>query len=506
MAKRKQTAVRKRRKPKAAPRKNSKKKKQKNKLRYAIGILIVLLILIISVSIYNVFKPLPQGVSKLSSETKTDHIELLTDVTYQSHNKTQYNQEIFDKVNETIQEADDYIILDMFLFNSYQTGNQQYPKIVDRLTQSIINKKKENPNIRIIIITDPINTFYGSYTPEHIKKLKENNIDVHFTNLNKLRDSNPTYSGIYRTLFQWFGNSENGKLSNPLSEEAPNVTVRGYLSILNMKANHRKTLVTEKHAMIISANPHDPSGYHQNIGIRLSGPIQKSLIKSELAVANMSGGQYDYRDFQIRNNSWSDNSPYTVQIATEGKIKEQVIKHIKKLQSKDRLSIGMFYLSDRDVIEELIKASNRNVKIKLILDINKEAFGKEKPGIPNKPVASELVNRSDDNIKVRWANSNGEQYHSKYLLFEQHENKNAVMILGSSNLTKRNLGDYNLETDIIIKGSQNDPAFQKLSTTFNDTWNNHEYDMTTQYDANKDEKLWKKILYRIQESTGLSSF
>src|SRR5699024_7730850 len=82
----------------------------------------------------------------------------------------------------------------------------------------------------------------------------------------------------YRTLFQWFGNSEKGKLPNPLSGEALNVTVRSYLKLLNMKANHRKTLVTENHGMILSSNPHDPSGYHHNVGVRVSGPLQKSII------------------------------------------------------------------------------------------------------------------------------------------------------------------------------------------------------------------------------------
>jgi len=482
------------------------KKKHKFQKKYLLWLAYILLAFVIAVSIFHVFKILPHGVSKTSSETKTEHVELLTDVTYKSGDEMNYDHEIFDKVNETINEANDFIIMDMFLFNSYKTGDKTYPDIANRLTQSLIAKKQENPNMRIIVITDPLNSFYGSYTPENIKDLKEYNIDVQYTDLNKLRDSNPIYSGTYRTFFQWFGNSENGKLSNPISSEAPDVTVRGYLGILNMKANHRKTLVTEKHGMVLSSNPHDSSGYHQNVGVRVTGPIQNALIKSELAVANMSGAQYSASDFKINHNSWRDDATYSVQLATEGKIKEQIIKNIKKTQSKDRISIGMFYLSDRDVINELIKASKRNVKIKLILDINKEAFGKEKPGVPNKPVASELVNRSKGNIKVKWALSNGEQYHSKYLLFEQNENKNATMILGSSNLTRRNMGDYNLESDIIIKGKQTDEAFAKLSRTFNDAWDNKEHTMTAQYDDFKDESLWKRVMYRIQEKTGLSSF
>lgn len=491
---------------KSKSKKQSKRRKNNLTKRNFFWLIAIIVIIVAIVSIYNVFKPLPHGVSKLSSETKTDNVELLTDVTYKSKGKMHYNQEIFDKVNQTIDEADDFIIMDMFLFNGYQTGDKAYPKIAERITDSLIKKKQQNPQIKIIVITDPLNTFYGSYTPEHIKKLKAHNIDVHYTDLNQLRDSNPIYSGFYRTFVQWFGNSENGKLNNPLSSKAPDVTVRGYLNILNMKANHRKTLVTEKSGMVLSSNPHNPSGFHHNIGVRVSGPIQNAIIKSEIAMANLSGGNYDAHDFKIKNNSWEDNAPYTVQLATEGKIKKKIIEHIKKSQSKDRISIGMFYLSDRDIINELVKASKRNVDIKIILDINKEAFGKEKPGVPNKPVASELINRSNNNIKLRWALSNGEQFHSKYLLFEQYENKNAVMILGSANLTRRNIQDYNGEADIIIKGKQTDPPFKKLSTTFNHYWNNDEHNLTAQYDEYKDEALWKKVLYRIQEKTGASSF
>ena len=179
----------------------SKKKRSKFKKHYILWSLYIIIFTIIAVSIYNVFKPLPHGVSKLSSETKTDDVELLTDLSYKSGNEMHYDHEIFDKVNETIQEANDFIIMDMFLFNGYQTGDKKYPPISKRITDSLIQKKQENPNVRIIILTDPINTFYGSYTPDNIKDLKNHNIDVRYTNLSKLRDSNPIYSGAYRTLF-----------------------------------------------------------------------------------------------------------------------------------------------------------------------------------------------------------------------------------------------------------------------------------------------------------------
>ena len=46
------------------------------------------------------------------------------------------------------------------------------------------------------------------------------------------------------------------------------VTVRSWLAILNLKANHRKVAIaddgTELRALITSANPHDGSSAHTN--------------------------------------------------------------------------------------------------------------------------------------------------------------------------------------------------------------------------------------------------
>ena len=56
----------------------SKKKRSKFKKHYILWSLYIIIFTIIAVSIYNVFKPLPHGLSKLSSETKTDDVELFS--------------------------------------------------------------------------------------------------------------------------------------------------------------------------------------------------------------------------------------------------------------------------------------------------------------------------------------------------------------------------------------------------------------------------------------------
>ena len=50
----------------------------------------------------------------------------------------------------------------------------------------------------------------------------------------------------------------------------------------------------------------------------------------------------------------------------------------------------MFYLSERKIISAIKKAHSRKVKVRLLLDPNKDAFGREKNGIPNRSVAYEL--------------------------------------------------------------------------------------------------------------------
>ncbi len=51
----------------------------------------------------------------------------------------------------------------------------------------------------------------------------------------------------------------------------------------------------------------------------------------------------------------------------------------------------MFYLSERQIIKALIAAQQRGVQVRVLLDPNKDAFGREKNGIPNRQVAAELT-------------------------------------------------------------------------------------------------------------------
>jgi phosphatidylserine/phosphatidylglycerophosphate/cardiolipin synthase-like enzyme len=141
--------------------------------------------------------------------------------------------------------------------------------------------------------------------------------------------------------------------------------------------------------------------------------------------------------------------------------------------------------------------------VRVLLDPNKDAFGYEKNGVPNQPVAADL-RRGD--VVTRWCDTHGEQCHAK-LLLARYASGEAVLILGSANFTRRNLQDLNLETNVALRGPQDLPAIRDASAWFELLWSNAPgRRFSVEYDAFADEALRKRFQYRVEEGTGLSTF
>lgn len=466
-------------------------------------IVIFLLIFILISSLYGALKPLPKGVSVEGKSQGLDSIKFLRDLTYEKEGQIVHDRQIFNNVYRIIDEANNFIILDMFLFNDDydKKDTDTYPKLTSDLTQKLVNKKKSNPGVKIYFITDKINTGYGSYPSKYLEEMKKNNIEVIVTNLSVLRDSNYLYSGIWRGIFQWFNIPSKGLLPNPFGSQAPKFRLYSYFDLLNFKANHRKVICTENEALVSSGNPHEPSGNHSNIAFAVKGEIVNDLIESEKVVASFSGGNIAVNGYVSQNKSTND---VISMLITEGKIKAHLLKEIKNSDSDDVIEIGVFYLAERDLINELKAAAKRGAKIKLILDMNKDAFGRKKNGVPNTEVAKELLSKNNGNIEVRWYNTHGEQYHSKIAIFNRKAE--TVVIGGSANFTKRNIGDYNLETDIKIAAPNDSQVIKDVLSYFDMIWNNKNGNYTIDYKEYKKSSFLKTVLYRIQEITGFSSF
>jgi phosphatidylserine/phosphatidylglycerophosphate/cardiolipin synthase-like enzyme len=483
-------------------------------------LLLTLLGVSIVAALYGVFRPLGEGLSIEGNQYHNSKVQFIYDLTYEQDGMIVHQQNIFAEVLELIEDAEEFIVLDMFLFNDLRKQDAEFPTLVANLTEQLLAKKQQNPDLEIYVLSDEINTFYGSYMPENFRQLAENGVEVIITDLNSLRDSNPLYSGIWRAFIHWWGTEGKGWLPNAFSAEGPKVTARSYLKMFNFKANHRKVVVTEKKALISSANPHDASGFHSNIAFVVEGQIIQDILESEKAVAALSD-QVIAVDYEAKEDEQvaemyallqepavaaktnTTNAVVETCLLTESKIKKHLLSEIKALTQGGQIWIGMFYLSDRQVIKELLLAAERGVDIRLVLDANKDAFGLEKNGIPNRPVANELYEKSAGKIKVRWYKTHGEQYHTK-LVFLKGRGR-SVIIGGSANLTRRNLDDYNLETDLKISAVNDSQLVQEIENYFNKIWTNEDGIYTLDFEEYRETQLWKKILYLFQEWTGFST-
>ena len=172
------------------------------------------------------------------------------------------------------------------------------------------------------------------------------------------------------------------------------------------------------------------------------------------------------------------------------------------------IEIAMFYLSDRMVIDALKAAIRRDVSLFLILDANRDAFGREKNGIPNRPVAAELMKLAHDHpIEIRWADTRGEQFHPKAMAVIPADGRHPVLLLGSANWTRRNLGNLNLESDILLENPGT--ALDDYRQWFAERWTNADQAATVDYDTwaiDGMTRFWKTVLYRFQEAFGAGTF
>ncbi len=500
----------------------------------------------LAVGVWHGAKPLPDGLRVASDwvETPASDARLLFDVTAaDGYGRPVVQQQIFDESLRMIAAAREFIVLDQFLFNAHH-GSLAPDRAADtapdaapaptrslsrELREALIAARRSQPQLRVLFITDPINDVYGGAPSPDLAALRAAGIDVVVTDLDRLRDPNPIYSTLWRVGIRWWSGDGAGPgwLPNPLAEGPQRVTFRAWARLLNMKANHRKVIVADDGAggligLVGSMNPHDASGAHSNTALQVRGAALTSLLASELAVARFSGWRGDWPPpaaaaapsaaaaapaAAVGTPAPRAPPPLRLRTLTEGAIRDALLEQIALAQRDDRIDLAMFYLSERRIIDALVAAAARGVTVRVLLDPNRDAFGREKNGIPNRPVASELVTRSDGAIKLRWYRTHGEQFHSK--LFALHQADRSWLTTGSANLTRRNVADFNLEANLAVEAPPDTEIVLAATTWFETLWSNRApvgVEYSTDFGTFADPAQSSYWAYRIMEATGLSSF
>ncbi|MBQ2942510.1 MAG: phospholipase [Clostridia bacterium] len=474
-------------------------KKTKKKIKA-----LIIAVLLIFPLIVSAMTKMPEGTSYKGEYYPTTDFEFIYDLSYEKGGETIREHNILEENLRLINEADEFIIADLFLFNDeYNKDSGLYPKSVERVTDALIAKKAENPDMPVVLITDPINNFYGAYEQKYITKLKDGGVDVVITELNALKDSNILVSGYYRCYTKWFGTDGLYWLPNFFEKDAHKVNLRSVIKLANFKANHRKVVITDKEAMVSSANPHDPSSYHSNIALRLKGDVIGDLLETEKTVIALSGGIVPDVTYSYGGETVGEIPK--IRIVTENEIKNSLIESMDASGYGDEIRLGIFYISDFDILDALGRAADRGADVKIVADPNKDAFGIEKNGSPNRSALCELY-EEHENVDVRWYATKGEQYHGKTAVFNYKRNGETRVILGSANFTRRNIGGFNLETDAEIIMDSTDKRAEGINAYFDRIWENEDGEYTLPIEEYYEDGFLMRILWKIQEVTGLCSW
>ena len=421
---------------------------------------------------------------------------------------------IGDKAIEMINDADKVILASVFLFDVLYVDREPQRDIVNEISNAIIEKKRSNPTITVVVVLGPINRAYGRRIGPAVKRLLDNGVDFFYSDLVSTKSATIFSVGeLFRDTLRFVDNISFGiagqilsiparpkiPLPNPLDEEGLSLESLWY--VLALKANHRKLLVTDSadtyEAMITSANPHNASSSFANYSVTVKGDLAKYIYmviredvihSKKLDMVDWSNKSKDYQESflteilppilpsDINAHSLSTSRQVAVSFITESRIRDKIIEMLSSAEDEDEVRIQMFYLSEFKVIDAIIDTAKRLKKpVRIILDANKNAFGSKKDGTPNRQVAAHLMQKKKElglNLQIRWYDTGLEQNHAKIMSITNTDAQKPKYELmnGSANWTGKNLKDINLEANVCVKGSEK--VVSKFNRLFDLLWNN----------------------------------
>ena len=474
----------------------------------------------IGVAGWQAAKPLPEGVHVASPICRqgAGAVAFIADITAaDAFGRAVVSQGIFDAVLEVVHGARHFIVLDYSAIGADAAAAGPQRRIAAELTDALLERRRTQPDLAVLFITDPANERYGAARSPELQLLRAAGVEVVLTGLDRLRDSNLAYSSLWRLTLRWWDPP-----SGPFGVETRR---------LNFKADDRRLVIADDGrggltAVIGSATPLDSESGWSNVAARLTGGALESLLESELAIARFSGWAGSSERFLARGAqsprpadcAASAGAPLAapaevtesdarVQLLTEGAIREGLLARVDATGRGDAIDVAMFHLAERGVIESLLAAARRAVSVRVILDPDAAAPTGTAAAIPNQPVASELVARSGGAIRLRWYRTHGERFHDSLVMI--YGPQQLWLTLGSAQLTRRSLADYNLEANVVLEVTRSSALAQQALQYFDTLWVNRAA-LGIEYSADfavfADPAQSDYWLGRLMEGAGLSAF
>jgi PLD-like domain len=425
---------------------------------------LVLLLLLtgwLSLVFWNSAKPLPPGTHIVSQTSRLSEADV--DFLYEPAQ----GSDILAREMSAVDHAEQLILFDR-------------SPLGPAAAQQLLARKRLRPNLKIVVITDPGNEVFGGTPSQSLRALEEAGIIVARVRLDRLRDSNPLYSGLWRLMFAWW--------NDPFDEIPGRVTLPAWLRMQNFKADQRQLMVTDDGSggwitFIASGGA--------RTGLVLRGSLARAIVAGELQIAGWSTD-----DDRLPSAPPMDGrgvGSIDARFLTEGAIENALLDALAAAGRGDRVCIAVDHLSERPIIAAALQAAARGATLKVLLARNR---------IPNQPVAGELEREGGGRIEVRWSPFEPGPVHPG-LLIVQHRT-DLWINWGSANFTRRSLGDLNLEAGVELRMPARSAPARSVTDYFAKAWSNAAPDADAPDAANESSGVYWR--YRFAEATGLSSF
>lgn len=348
--------------------------------------------------------------------------------------------------------------------------------VTAELARHLLARIRQRPNLKVVVVTDPGSEAFGGTALETLASLEEAGVIVVRVRLDRLRDSNPLYSGLWRLVLGWW--------SDPFDEVPAQSSLPAWLRMQNFKADRRQLVVADDGAggWIAHIAPEGAAA-----GLTLRGSLARAMVAGELQIAAWSTD--DDRLPQSLPMAGRGVGSIDARFLTEGAIEAALLDAVAAAGSGDQICIDVEDLSDRRLITGLLSAAARGSRLQVLLARNP---------MPNQPVAGELLRDGGGRIEVRWRPI-ARAVHLELLLVRHRAD--LWMNMGSANFTRRDLGDLNLEAAVELRLPVRASPARAAMAYFEDSWASASADPGFAQESPL--AYWR---YRFAEATGLSSF
>jgi phospholipase D-like protein len=419
------------------------------------------------------------------------------------------------------------VLLDTGLFGDLPAAGPRAARLRTALplaaevVDALVRARAQHGELSVLILTDPSTlAIEGS---EHLReRLATSGIEVLAIDVARLRAPDPAFAALWDLCCRWWSGAWSAAdWPNPAGVGPPYVSMRLWGELRGYQRSHRQLLLADDggsglEALLFSRPLHAEAGIHSATALKLSGTALEPLIESEFALAQFSGwsdgGAMQERAQRLLEQQRRPALPGGVEegrarVVTEGGIAAALVERIDATRKGDSIAIAALYLSQRELVRALLDAARRGANVRLLLDPGKDGFGYERSGIPNREVASELISGSDGAVRVRWYRTHGEQFSPGCALI--HSSGHDWLLVGTAELSRRDLGDFNLAAAAIVELPDNAVAGSDAFAWFDALWYNRaasgtEYTSDADFYADASQlRYWQ---YRLFEAMGSSFY